>query len=661
MRLCKKTSAGIAVLTGTALAQNSPPTRYCDTVTSICYSGWTGGNGVLIGVAMPNTTVAPFDTVLQIVSPIKNGWVGFAWGGTMPYVPLTIGWVNNASNTTIYSSRMAYGLSLPQPFDGTEYSYLKGTGYNSTHWTLNVRCKGCSRWSDVDGKARSLDPQNATMPFAHAYASKFPAQPANNRSTFNVHTAFGHWTLDLSLGKNTDFDKLIAANLVIDTPPASSVPPTSSTPLPSTLSTSIVPTPTAISTTVPTSCPGVTALKNPALTASGWKVAKVAGDLIQPRGVTIDSAGHLLVVQNGLGITVHEIGLDGCLTSSKTLIKQLSLNHGIALSNDGKTLYASSATTVWSWSYDAATMTVGSTAKTIVTGMDARGHVTRTLIFPPKYPNLLVVSHGSNDNFDFDSGDIKQGRSCVKVFDITKTPDTGYVYAKGGYQMGYGLRNGVGLVFDQDGMLWEIENGSDEINRTVSGKTWDIHTDNPAEEINYLGDPSKENKQWYGYPTCFSVWKPSDFTDTKFNVGDQFVLAPNKTYNDATCAKKSTSAKLLLMPHSAPLDAAFSKDYSSMYVTFHGSWDRTPSTGYKVVEVPFVKSTSGFAPKAALTSTSGYTDIFYAEKVEDCSTTHCFRPVSIAKDKYERMYITSDSGGEGEIIILGKDTTKSKV
>ena len=52
-------------------------------------------------------TAAPFDTVLQIVSPIANGWVGFAWGGTMPYVPLTIGWVNAAANTTIYSSRMA--------------------------------------------------------------------------------------------------------------------------------------------------------------------------------------------------------------------------------------------------------------------------------------------------------------------------------------------------------------------------------------------------------------------------------------------------------------------------------------------------------------------------------------------------------------------------
>jgi hypothetical protein len=81
--------------------------RYCDPVTSICYSGWTGTNGITFGIALPEIKNAPFDTALQIVSPRKNGWVGFSWGGTMPYVPLTVGWVNDASNTTIYSSRMA--------------------------------------------------------------------------------------------------------------------------------------------------------------------------------------------------------------------------------------------------------------------------------------------------------------------------------------------------------------------------------------------------------------------------------------------------------------------------------------------------------------------------------------------------------------------------
>jgi len=32
------------------------------------------------------------------------------------------------------------------------------------------------------------------------------------------------------------------------------------------------------------------------------------------------------------------------------------------------------------------------------------------------------------------------------------TPADGYNYATGGYQMGYGLRNEVGMAFDGDGM-----------------------------------------------------------------------------------------------------------------------------------------------------------------------------------------------------------------
>ncbi|KAF2258343.1 cellobiose dehydrogenase-like protein [Lojkania enalia] len=652
-----KVFLGLTVLAGTALGQTTK--RYCDATTSICYAGWNGGNGITIGVALPNATAPPFDTVLQMVSPRANGWVGFSWGGTMPYVPLTIGWVNNASSTTIYSSRMAYGLSLPQPYDAAEYAYLKGTGYNSTHWTLNVLCKGCSQWHDVDGKLASLDPANAAVPLAHAYASREPREPANNRSTFNVHTNFGHWTLDLSQGVNENFSQLVAANLVPDEPPTpSSTPVSSSKPtvsIPSTLSTATVPTPsTPASTGVPSSCAGVRAAHFPTLTASGWKAVKVAGDLTQPRGMVFDSAGHLLLIQNGLGITGHTIGPDGCFTSAKTILTQRNLNHGITLSQDGKTLYASSATSVYVWDYDAGSMSVSASSRIIVTGMDSRGHVTRTLAIPPKNPNIIIVSHGSNDNFDWDSGNIKVGRSCVKAFDVSKVPAGGYNYASGGYQLGYGLRNEVGLAFDADGMLWGVENGSDEVHRTIGETAVDIHIDNPAEEINFLGDPSKENRQWYGYPTCYTVWQPNVITDRKFAVGDQFVLAPNGTFTDDTCREQSMAPKLAFQAHSAPLDAVFNKDYTSMYITFHGSWNRSPSTGYKVVEVPFSKSTSGFGPSSALNSSTGYSPIFWNPEEEHCSTTQCFRPVAIAQDKYGRMYITSDSGSEGEMIILGK-------
>lgn len=288
-------------------------------------------------------------------------------------------------------------------------------------------------------------------------SSKAPAQPANNRSTFNVHSSFGNYKIDLSQGQNVDFDKLVTANLIDGAPPFSSsasVPGSTMSVRPTTISTSLTSSasPQPIQTGVPMTCAGVPALAFPVNTTKGWRATKIAGGLTQPRGLLFDTAGNLLVVQNGLGISVHKIGPDGCFATSKTLITQRNLNHGIALSEDGKTLFASSATSVFAWSYDSKTMVASETSRTVISGMGSRGHVTRTLAIPPKHSNLLIVSHGSDDNFDYGSADIKTARSCVKVFDMTKPPDDGFNYVSEGYQMGYGLRNEVGLAFDGDGM-----------------------------------------------------------------------------------------------------------------------------------------------------------------------------------------------------------------
>lgn len=342
---------------------------------------------------------------------------------------------------------------MPQAYGGAEYSYLKGTGYNDTHWTLNVRCRGCSQWEDTEGKTISLDTSNPALPFAHGLTNKVPIQPAKNTSIFNVHTSFGHWTLDLSQGKNVNFDTLVAANLIPDAPPSSSNLPIPSTTTSQTISTSMLPSSTSgpIQTGMPNSCSGVSEFHSSVSTAKGWKAVKVAGNLLQPRGLSLDTAGRLLVVQNGLGITAHSIEPNGCLASDKTVISQRNLNHGIVLSQDGKTLYASSATQVYAWDYDVATGNVGNSSRIVISGMDSKGHVTRTLAIPPKHPNLLIVSHGSNDNLDYDAGNIKVSRSCIKAFDLTKAPLNGYDYPTAGYHLGYGLRNGVGLVFDANG------------------------------------------------------------------------------------------------------------------------------------------------------------------------------------------------------------------
>lgn len=410
-----------------------------------------------------------------------------------------------------------------------------------------------------------------------------------------------------------------------------------------------------INTSIPTACGGVSNLAFPVDVANEWRATKVAGGLIKPRGITFDGVGNLLVVQNGFGITAHKALPNGCLEAPKIVIAQQNLNHGIVFSQDGKTLYASSATSVFAWAYDAATMSISGNSTPIVTGMDIEGHVTRSLSIPPNYPNLLLVSHGSNGNIDYGSLDIKTGRACIKVFDTIAIPPGGYDYVTSGTQLGYGLRNEVGLAFDAASHLWGVENSADELHRTINGISTDIHNNNPADELNYIGDPSRENVDWYGYPTCFTVFSPSTIPGGNFTVGDQFVLEPNATFTDNTCKQRSVAPRVAFPAHSTPLDAKFDTDFSALYVTLHGSWNRDPPVGFKVVQVPFGQADGSFGPTGGNNATEAWKDVLWNERVDMCSKMSCFRPVGLAVDRWGRVYVSSDSTVEGEVVVLGRE------
>lgn len=78
--------------------------------------------------------------------------------------------------------------------------------------------------------------------------------------------------------------------------------------------------------------------------ASGYAARLVATGLTLPRGIKFDTAGNLLVVEEGVGVTAMRFEDDGgsCvnLNSQGTIIADESFNHGIELSEDGSTLYA---------------------------------------------------------------------------------------------------------------------------------------------------------------------------------------------------------------------------------------------------------------------------------------------------------------------------------
>ncbi|KAI1365160.1 soluble quino protein glucose dehydrogenase [Xylaria arbuscula] len=419
---------------------------------------------------------------------------------------------------------------------------------------------------------------------------------------------------------------------------------------------------TQTTTPFPTSCSGVAAAKYPYTVDSAWQITKVASGLRQPRTIIFDPLGNMLVLQATSGASVHTFGPDGCINSTTSLIANSGLNHGLSLSPDGKTLYASSATQVWSWTYDAATRKV-SNQKTVITGISQGIHSTRTVVVSPKNPNIIIVSTGSNANWDYAAGSPATGRACVKSFDVSKAPATGYNYNTQGTMVAYGVRNEVALAFDPNGHAWGVENSGDDFRRTVNGQSTDVHIDNPAEELNYFGDPeSPRTPNWYGYPTCFTVWEPSLFTDTTtLKTGSQFVVSPNSTFNDASCVGVSNPPRLSFPAHIAPIGSVFDKNATNLYVTFHGSWDRQPAAGYLVAEVPFTTTADDmYDPVAAADSKTGYKTVLSSQNPGSCNSpsltqSTCWRLAGIGWDNAgEKLYVSSDNQADGEIFVLKK-------
>lgn len=406
----------------------------------------------------------------------------------------------------------------------------------------------------------------------------------------------------------------------------------------------------------PTTCSGVSAARYANTVDPGWEMTKILGSLTQPRTIIFDPAGHMLVLQATSGISVHTFGEDGCVASSKSLVQDAGLNHGLSLTPDGTTLYASSQTAAYSWTYDPATQAL-SNQKTIISGISQGVHFTRTILVSPKNPDLVIVSVGSNNNWDYATSSPGAGRSIVKVFDATAAPASGYNFNTEGTVLAYGLRNSVALGFDPNGHVWASENSGDSF--TLNNQ--DIHIDNPAEELNYLGDPENPPADnWFGYPTCFTVWSPTPFPGLE--TGSQFVPQPNTTFpDDASCEAASKPPRLSFLAHMAPITNAFHPSGDALYITFHGSWNRQPASGYKVLEIPFQQNADGvYDPVPAANAQTFGTDVFAASSPSGCNSpsltmSTCMRLAGLAWEPAgERLFVSSDNQAEGEIFVLHK-------
>ncbi|KAL1842252.1 hypothetical protein VTJ49DRAFT_5730 [Mycothermus thermophilus] len=420
----------------------------------------------------------------------------------------------------------------------------------------------------------------------------------------------------------------------------------------------------------PSPCPNtLTPPYAPPVVAKGWKAQLVATGLTRPRSIKVDDEGNLLVIESNVGLTRLTFNDYGgtCLVVSekKTVIAETGFNHGLDLSDDGTTLYVSTAEYVDRYVYDPATATASNRTR-LITGMShvGPGHVTRTLLLSRKQPDMLLVSRGSGPNIDPLALDVETGVSQIRAFNVSEAALAAvggeYSYSSDGVLVGWGLRNSVGVAENPaTGEIWSVENSADNIARLGV----DVHEDNPGEELNFHGavpspDSPVENPFLggnYGYPLCFALWNTTDFPSLgDLSVGQQFSLPNDATANDTYCVEETVPPRITFRAHTAPLDIKFSPaGESRAFVSFHGSWNRDEPAGYALSYLDFDPATN--QPLAAANSLDATHDVLSPPDVSVCTRRGaCLRPVGLAFDASgERLFVSSDA--TGEIWVVMKD------
>lgn len=329
-------------------------------------------------------------------------------------------------------------------------------------------------------------------------------------------------------------------------------------------------------------------------------VAHKQGEL---RGITFAPNGDLLAVTADGDIRryrdVDHDGLYGAGPPETIVWARTGGDNGHNCFIDGLDLYCGSKSGVRRWRYTPETDR-GGPGEDVIVGMPEGGR-------HPKHPvavwdGFVYAVSGSADNSmspmpaDFDST-----RSVVKRFPLGKLAAGKPFPWKDGEIVVRGVRNVTAMARDPRGHLIGIDNSFDDL---AHGDV-DIHEDNPGEPIIAL-EPGKR----YGFPFCFYAQRviadgvviPAGTplaSEVKRDtpIFKELATTIKSSRDDAWCAANVERPISLLQAHSSALGMTFPEQSAPFafgekwrrgaFVALHGSWDRDPSTGNKVIWIPF--------------------------------------------------------------------------
>ncbi len=340
--------------------------------------------------------------------------------------------------------------------------------------------------------------------------------------------------------------------------------------------------------------PSVNNTSFPLKLPQGLAVSVFAKNIPGARVLAFDSRGNLWVSQITAGTITRLDVVDGKVTKQTTVFKGLRKPHGLAFDpQDPNTLFVAeehrvSKVTVYP--------EVGTMQKLV--DINTGGlHVSRTLAFLPD--GRVLVAIGSTCNVCHEENEQR-----AKIYVMNKDGSDFKEYARG-------TRNSVFLTLRPGTKeMWSTEMGRDLLG-----------DDLPPDEINVLKEGGN-----YGWPNCYGQ-----------NVHDD-AFDKNVYIRNPCMEPFETPAKVDLQAHSAPLGLAFlpsnwPAEYAGdLIVAYHGSWNRTVPTGYKLVRIKLDKNGN-------------------AEGTEDFVTGWLTkngalgRPVDVIVGPDNKLYVSDDKAG----------------
>lgn len=320
----------------------------------------------------------------------------------------------------------------------------------------------------------------------------------------------------------------------------------------------------------------------------GWVMKKVMGKA----GAGVPSPNRITLLRDA--------DHDGVAETRTVFLQNLNSPFGMTLV--GNDLYVADTDRLLRFNYEPGATEIKSQPIKVVDlpGGTLNHHWTKNVI-ASKDGSKLYVTVGSNSNVGENGLDKEEGRAAI--WEVDRATGNHRIFASG-------IRNPNGLAWEpKSGALWTAVNERDEIGS-------DLVPD-------YI--TSVKDGGFYGWP--FSYY--GQHVDVRVSPQNPDLVA------------KAIAPDYAVGPHTASLGLTFAEGNNlpaqfkeGAFIGQHGSWNRKPHSGYKVIFVPFTGGKPSGKPVDVLTG--------FLDKDENALG----RPVGVVIDQQGGLLVADDVGNK---------------